>query len=145
MRLLIIVMASFAAVALAITVGWSMFTRYASAPGSASRRVPCGFRAGHRRWLLGTLSYEADRLVYRAPAGLSRHREHHWQRCQLRVGLGETLEGQQISKRWRGSHVVVVQCAYGDQSFELAISEGRYTALRSWVEAVPPGWNVNVA
>lgn len=145
MRLLIMVMAVFV-VAVGVLICARFFvTRYAPPPGAASRRVPCGFRAGHRGWSVGTLSYEADRLVYRARSSGMRQRERHWQRSGLGVGIGHMLDGAQVTDRWHDREVVVVACTYADESFELAISEGRYTALRSWVEAVPPGWNVNVA
>jgi hypothetical protein len=38
-----------------------------------------------------------------------------------------------------------VPCADGDKRFELALQGPAYTALRSWQEASPPGYNVNVA
>ncbi|NUR82003.1 MAG: DUF2550 family protein, partial [Dermatophilaceae bacterium] len=38
-----------------------------------------------------------------------------------------------------------VPCADGDGTFELALQGPAYTALRSWQEAAPPGYNVNVA
>ncbi len=143
MRLLIIVLAVFAATML--VCAWFFVTRYASQPGAASRRVPCAFRAGERGWSVGTVSYEADRLVYRTRTSRLRHRERHWQRAGLEVGMAKALDGAEFGATWRDREVVVVACAYGAESFELAISAGRYTALRSWVEAVPPGWNANVS
>lgn len=143
MRLLLIVLAVFAVAML--VCAWFLATRYAPQPGAASRRVPCALRAGHRGWSVGTLSYEADRLVYRTRTSGLRHRERHWQRAGLEVGIGKALDGAEVGARWRDREAVVVACTYGDESFELAISEGRYTALRSWVEAVPPGWNANVS
>ena len=38
-----------------------------------------------------------------------------------------------------------VPCSDGDNDFELALQGPAYTALRSWQEAAPPGYNVNVA
>ena len=40
---------------------------------------------------------------------------------------------------------VGVGCAHEGDRFELAMAPGPYTALRSWLEAAPPGQNVNVA
>jgi hypothetical protein len=33
----------------------------------------------------------------------------------------------------------------GPKAFALALLDGDYTALRSWQEASPPGYNANVA
>ncbi|CAN5427998.1 hypothetical protein BH23ACT6_BH23ACT6_07360 [soil metagenome] len=145
MRLLIIITVVFAVAAALMIFAWHLFTRYAAHPGEASRRVPCGFRAGHRNWSRGTLSYEADCLVYRSSQMPLGHKEERWLRSGLGVGVGRPLDGAEVGAAWRGSVVVSVPCTYAGEPFELAISKGRYTALRSWVEAVPPGWNVNVA
>ncbi|MGB5952886.1 MAG: DUF2550 family protein [Ornithinimicrobium sp.] len=146
MRLIVIVMVSFAVVAVVLVLAWFTFTRYFGRSREASRRAPCAIRcAEYPEWTLGTLSYEADRLVHRIQQGPRRQREHLWERSGLGVGIGHVFDGAEVGPRWRGSNVVAVPCTYGADSFELAISEGRYTALRAWVEAVPPGWNVNVA
>ena len=40
---------------------------------------------------------------------------------------------------------VTVDCRYGTDSFSLALAPSAYTAMRSWLESSPPGFNVNVA
>ena len=40
---------------------------------------------------------------------------------------------------------VGVGCSHELERFDLALAPGPYTALRSWLEASPPGRNVNVA
>ncbi len=40
---------------------------------------------------------------------------------------------------------VEVTCHYGTDVFQLALSLAAYTAMRSWLESAPPGFNVNVA
>jgi hypothetical protein len=38
-----------------------------------------------------------------------------------------------------------VPCSHHGRRFELALTPGAYTALRSWAEAAPPGSAANVA
>ena len=40
---------------------------------------------------------------------------------------------------------VPVPCSVHGERFELALTPGAYTALRSWAEASPPGSTANVA
>ena len=40
---------------------------------------------------------------------------------------------------------VTVDCHYGTDTFALALAPSAYTAMRSWLESSPPGFNVNVA
>jgi len=40
---------------------------------------------------------------------------------------------------------VEVTCHYAEDTFQLALSPAAYTAMRSWLESAPPGFNVNVA
>ncbi|HKJ12477.1 MAG TPA: DUF2550 family protein [Ornithinimicrobium sp.] len=113
---------------------------------SGARRFPAGLRAeDHDRWTMGMLVYQDDRLLYRRPGPLGRSRALRWDRFDLEVGIGSWIDGQDISQRLRGVEMVTVPCRYGEQTFELAVSPARYTALRSWVEAGPPGWNAGVA
>lgn len=46
---------------------------------------------------------------------------------------------------WLAPPVIAVPCDYAGERFELALGLEHYTALRSWLESVPPGWNANVA
>lgn len=130
---------------LLVALGWL----YAS-PGTSLRkgvpRIPAGLRVAERdRWSVGTLVYQDDRLVYRRPGPWGRSRALRWDRFDLEVGIGSWIDGQDVSNRLRGVEMVTVPCRYGEQTFELAVSPARYTALRSWVEAGPPGWNAGVA
>jgi hypothetical protein len=40
---------------------------------------------------------------------------------------------------------VTVECHDGTDVFSLALAPAAYTAMRSWLESSPPGFNVNVA
>jgi len=128
------------------TMGWRAYAAPVNGSRGNARRFPAGFRATDRQsWSVGTLVYHADRLVYRRPGPWARSRALHWDRADLEIGIGSGIDGQDVSSRLRGVDMVSVPCRYGEQTFELAVSPARYTALRSWVEAGPPGWNAGVA
>ncbi len=142
---LIIVVMVFAAAVSVAAMAWWVFSSLASAPGGATHRMSCGFRQGsHAPWSVGTSSYEQDRLVHRS-VGVSLTSGHVWDRSRLHVSLGRDIDGAEVTGRLRGRAMVCVPCRFDDVDFQLAVTSGAYTALRSWVEAVPPGWNANVA
>jgi len=127
-------------------MGWYSYSASSTGVRGNVRRFPAGFRvSGRDRWSVGTLVYQADRLVYRRPGPFGRSRDLHWERFDLDVGIGSWIDGQEVWTRLRGIEMVSVPCRYGDQTFELAVSPARYTALRSWLEAGPPGQNAGVA
>ena len=106
--------------------------------------VVCAVRdAGSGRWRVGLARYGASGLDWFTLGGLSLRPSRHWQRTRLEIGAPRRLEP--------GDHLdvlpdaVAVACHYDNQTFDLALSPGPYTALRSWLEASPPGFNVNVA
>lgn len=143
-QVILVVMVVAAAVLLA-AVAWFAFNAFSGNGGSASRAY-CGFRRdAHEPWLVGTLSYETDRLVYSKPGGRFASATHQWDRYGLDVSIGATINGADVARQLRGVDMVSVPCQFKGEKFELAVTTGRYTALRSWVEAVPPGSNVNVA
>ena len=143
-QLILVLMVVAAALLLAVVARFA-FKVLAGNRGSASRAY-CGFRRDMREpWIVGTLSYETDRLVHSAPGGRFASATHQWDRYGLEVSIGETIDGADVAPHLRGVDMVSVPCRFGGEKFELAVTTGRYTALRSWVEAVPPGSNVNVA
>lgn len=143
-QLLLVVMVLAAAVLIAVVA--RLAYRALSGHSSVGHRGYCGFRQKPGDpWLVGTLSYEADRLVYSKQGGRFTAPVHQWDRYGLEVGIGATICGADVAQQLRGVDMVGVPCWYEGEEFELAVTIGRYTALRSWVEAVPPGSNVNVA
>ncbi len=142
----ILVVMVIAAVALLAVAARFAFNAFSGGNGSAPRTY-CGFRRDARDpWLVGSLSYETDRLVYSSkPFGRFVSVTHQWDRYGLDVSIGAGINGADVAQELRGVEVVSVPCRFRDERFELAVTTGRYTALRSWVEAVPPGSNVNVA
>ncbi|MGC1209475.1 MAG: DUF2550 family protein [Ornithinimicrobium sp.] len=134
-----------AAAALLAVLAWWAFSSFGPSAGSTSR-MHCGYRQGHHGpWTVGTLTYEEDRLINTRPGGLFGSRTQHWERSGLDVSIGSSIDGSEVAGALAGVDMISVPCRYGQQSFELAVTLGRYTALRSWVEAVPPGSHANVA
>lgn len=104
--------------------------------------MPAAYRAeGQLRWRRGTLRFVAGRLVLKGPGGLS---GGPWQRGNLDLGVSAVLEPD-AARQLHEQGLIQVPVTYGSTRFELAMDEQHYTALRAWVEAVPPGWNSQVA
>ena len=70
------------------------------------------------------------------------------------AGTNETAGARRIAAAFaraeqegRAALILYAVAGYPDAetSFEIALAQAPYTALRSWLEAVPPGHNVNVA
>lgn len=87
-------------------------------------------------WCRGTLRFTEDRLTLRGLGGLS---VGPWLRGHLDLGIASAVPGEEAEELGRAD-LIQVPVTYGTSSFELAMGEGHYTALRAWVEAVPPGW-----
>ncbi len=142
---LILVIAVLAAVALVTVLAWWALASFGPSAGSTGR-MHCGYRQSHDDpWSVGTLTYEEDRLIYTRPGGLFTSRTQYWDRFGLDVNIGSPVDGADVAAPLRGVDMMSVPCHYGQQTFELAVTVGRYTALRSWVEAIPPGSHANVA
>ena len=104
----------------------------------------CGLRAtGADRWRVGLLRLGENALEWYALGGVSLRPRSRWQRQTLllqapaALGRGESLALLPDASR--------VSCTDGVIAFDLALQRPDYTALRSWQEAAPPGYNVNVA
>jgi hypothetical protein len=95
------------------------------------------------RWMLGLARYERDRLDWFKPFAVGLRPARSLDRARL-VILGQQAvagaESHSILPGW-----VVVRCAYGAVTIELAMSEPAYNGLAAWVESAPPGQHVNVA
>jgi len=105
----------------------------------------CALReSGDRRWRFGLARYGSTGVEWYPLEGLSVRPARRWARAQLDIGASESLEtGERpeilIPEAMR------VPCSCQDVSFEIALAQAPYTALRSWVESSPPGRNVDVA
>ena len=106
--------------------------------------VVCAVRdPGAGRWRVGLARYGATGLDWFTLGGVSLRPSRHWPRTRLEIGPPRRLpQGEQLDVL---PDAVAVACRCDDLTFDLALSPGPYTALRSWLEASPPGFNVNVA
>jgi len=137
--ILLIVLTVLAAV-LVVGIGYLAFSRFSA----AAHGFPCAYRAdASSPWDRGLLCYKSGRLDHFGRGGPFREPQHHWQRVALNFGIARTIEGDDLP--WLSAPVLAVPCEYVGDRFELALGLEHYTALRAWVESVPPGWNANVA
>jgi hypothetical protein len=96
------------------------------------------------RWRFGLVRYGTTGLEWFTLAGISLRPARRWERTLLEFGAGRPLEpGERPETLIPGA--TRVDCSYLEARFELALAQASYTALRSWLEASPPGRNVNVA
>lgn len=98
--------------------------------------MPVAYRAPQGAWRRGTLRFTEDRLALRGRGGLS---GGPWMRGNLDLGVASTVSGD-TAEQLGQERLIEVPVSYGTSSFDLALDEQHYTALRAWVEAVPPGW-----
>ncbi|HYO85953.1 MAG TPA: DUF2550 family protein [Dermatophilaceae bacterium] len=104
----------------------------------------CGMRTEPgARWRLGLLRLSAETLDWFTLFGLTPRAHSRWMRTTLELGLGAHMSQADVQHPLLGPAVSVpfsaVEEALGPVSAELAIPMDRYTAVRSWVEAAPPG------
>lgn len=138
--LLLVLMAAIGAV-LIVVLGLVLF-RAAGDRSAAMPPMPAAFRADAGAvWRRGTLRIDQDRLVLKGPGGLA---VGPWVRGNLVLGVAGPVVDVE-ARALGGEHLIRVPGTYGTATFELALGEEHYTALRAWVEAVPPGWNSQVA
>ena len=109
--------------------------------GSTFAPMPTAYRRQGGSWRRGTLRFSDDRLALRGPGGLV---AGPWIRGNLDLGVAGPVADDDSRLIGRAG-LITVPVRYGTSTFELALDEQHYTALRSWVEAVPPGWNTQVA
>lgn len=137
--LVLVVMAALGAL---LILGLGLFTfRTFGEDGTTFPRMPTAYRGQGETWQRGTLRFSADRVALKGPGGLS---AGPWMRGNLALGVAATAEADDERLIGRAG-LIKVPVLYGTSSFELALDEQHYTALRAWVEAVPPGWNTQVA
>jgi hypothetical protein len=105
----------------------------------------CALREpGDRRWRFGLARFGTTGLEWFTLLGLSLRPARAWDRGLLNIRASRPLEpGERpevlIPRAMR------VECRYGRTPFEIALARAPYSALRSWLEASPPGRGVNVA
>ena len=137
-----LVLIALAVLAAALVMGVGLFAFSRLAGGTHS--FPCAYRREESEpWSRGLLSYDTGRLDHFGRGGLFASPLLHWQRSALELGHARGEDPALVP--WLAAPVTAVPCDYAGEHFELALGRQHYTALRSWLESVPPGWNANVA
>ena len=108
----------------------------------------CSLRARTSRpagtgWALGVARYGPDEIDWFRVFGVSPRASRTLRRRDLEVLERREPSGPEAFAVMAGAIVVV--CRYAGQRLELAMSPQAYTGFASWLEAAPPGQNVNVA
>ncbi|MDV3222900.1 DUF2550 domain-containing protein [Intrasporangium sp.] len=104
----------------------------------------CGYRAGGSdRWHLGLMRLGDDALEWFTLGGVSLRPKRRWQRQALLLEAPRLLSAEEALALLPDAYAVI--CTDRIDTFELALQGPDYTAVRSWQEAAPPGYNVNVA
>jgi Protein of unknown function (DUF2550) len=105
----------------------------------------CALREpGDAKWRFGLVRYGTTGLEWFKLAGISLRPARRWERTLLEFGASQPLPDGERPEILIGG-ALRVDCSYRGEHFELALARAPYTALRSWLEASPPGRNVNVA
>jgi Protein of unknown function (DUF2550) len=94
-------------------------------------------------WTLGVARYEADRIEWFRVFGIVLRPSRVLRRSDLAVAERRYPSGTEAFAVMSG--FVIVRCSYDGSQLELAMSEQAYTGFASWLEAAPPGQNVDVA
>jgi hypothetical protein len=107
----------------------------------------CSLRRVNRRgrggWVLGVARYEADRLDWFQVLTVSPRPTRSLARGRLTILDRRDPGGVRsyaVLPGW-----VIVLCAYGTSTLELAMSEAAYNGLAAWLESAPPGRTVQIA
>ena len=104
----------------------------------------CGLRESPgRRWRLGHIRFGDNALEWYSLGGVSLRPRHRWDRQSLMLNVPQRLSSADVIAVLPDA--TGVSASDGKNEFELALQAPAYTALRSWQEASPPGYNVNVA
>ena len=105
--------------------------------GSATKAAP------GKGWRLGVARYEADRIDWYRVFSVSPRPGASLVRAELDVMDRRRPSAQESFAVLAGS--IIARCRYRGSDVELAMTEQAYTGFASWLEAAPPGQNVNVA
>lgn len=132
---LVLVLLAAAGALVILGLGLVLFHRFAD-QDVVCPPMPAAYRRGAAHWRRGTLRFTEDRLAVRGPGGLS---DGPWMRGDLDLGVASAL-GEDVALQLGRRDLIQVPVRYGTVTFDLALDEQHYTALRAWVEAVPPGY-----
>ena len=94
-------------------------------------------------WRLGVARYESDRIDWYRVFSVSPRAAESLVRAELDVQERRRPAGPETFAVLAGS--IIARCRYRGMEVELAMTEQAYTGFAAWLEAAPPGQNVNVA
>jgi hypothetical protein len=94
------------------------------------------YRPG-RGWVLGVGRYNSDALEWFRIFSLSVRPARTYRRSRLEVGPRRSV--QRVEEYALYDDAIVVECRYGGEPVELAMTEAALTGLLAWLEAAPPG------
>ena len=105
----------------------------------------CSLRRRGRRggWVLGVARYEDDRLDWFQVLTVSPRPTRSRARQRLVIlerHDPDVAHSYAVLPGW-----VVVLCAYGTATLELAMSDAAYNGLAAWLESAPPGQHARIA
>jgi hypothetical protein len=104
----------------------------------------CGWRPAETdTFIPGFASLDGGSLAWFRHNSLSLRASRRWRRPQLEFSSAAAVDAPELASIL--SRPFTVRCRYEGEDFDLAMSAASYSALRSWVESMPPGHNVNVA
>jgi hypothetical protein len=135
-----------AALLLVLGVGVFVLRRFVLTRGVGT--FDCSLRqpdvaAGSSGWMPGVARYERDRLDWFRVFTMSPKPSRSLFRRRLMILDHRSPQGSEIYGVLPGW--VIVRCAYGAHTVELAMSEPAYSGLATWLESAPPGQNVSIA
>ena len=96
---------------------------------------------GRSQYRLGLLRFSGSALEWFTLIGPSPRPARTWERTRLELDAPRAAQ-EPIAGL---PDAVTVRCHYGSDEFAVALAPAGYTAMRSWLESSPPGFNVNVA
>lgn len=96
---------------------------------------------GGSGYRLGLLRFSGSTLEWFTLVGPSPRPARTWDRPRLELGPPGQPDGPIAGL----PDAVTVECHYETDVFHVALAPAAYTAIRSWLESSPPGFNVNVA
>lgn len=107
--------------------------------------IVCAVRLpGVQRWRYGLMRYTSSGLDWFTLFGVSLRPRFHWDRSRLDFGPPSPIPVGSVADTLIPG-AVLVPCSVAQETFDLALSRAPYTALRSWLEAQPPGQHLDVA
>ena len=97
-------------------------------------------------WRLGFLRFGPESLDWFSIVGPTMRPHRSWTRSSVRISVPEParepIPGLSDPVRVEAS---ALEASADEARFELAMSPGGHTTIRSWMESAPPGFNLNVS